>query len=366
MTEAESEDVVILGDSSSDTVYQDIQLDAESTTFHLYNENGSPIKNAYMEVNEEQIPFDESLNIEAFGPLNLDGSVTATPIIETEWGKVTLDEIKIEEDYYELTLNTVSKELMDHLSEVILLYGEEYVEAYAANDATIYTAVTESLRGTFKDNFAYNIDYGKNFTGQLEKIELNYDELTFYDKNEVSVPANFHFTASTFHSDEQPDLEERIDTVALRIIFDAEEDKWLIDEANSYGMFSNTDFEATETLEGSQGLHQAAKSASKPASNDVDAQVEEATLNYIYNLVEAINADDYELVRPYIKDDSALHGMQVDLVDRLAESGMKQEVIDATVTNIEEDGDAWIVTTDETIKKIYNSGEEETSDYNWK
>ncbi|WP_198042703.1 hypothetical protein [Oceanobacillus sp. AG] len=56
----------------------------------------------------------------------------------------------------------------------------------------------------------------------------------------------------------------------------------------------------------------------------------------------------------------------MDLVDRLAESGMKQEVIDATVTNIEEDGDAWIVTTDETIKKIYNSGEEETSDYNWK
>ncbi|MCF3942834.1 zinc ribbon domain-containing protein [Oceanobacillus alkalisoli] len=364
-TEAESEDVMILGDSYSDTVYHDIQLDAESTTFHLFNQNDSPIKNAYIEVNEEQIPFNDSLHIDAFGPLNLDGSVTVTPVIETEWGKVTLEDIKIEEDYYELTLHTVSKKLMDQLSEVILLYGEEYVQAHAANDAAIYTAVTENLSEVFQDNFAYNIEYGKNFTGQLDKIEINYEGLTFYDKNEVSIPANFHFTASTHNSDDQPDLEERIDTVTLRMVFDSDEEKWLIDEANSYGLFSSNDFKATETLDGSQELHQATKSASAPASNDLDEQIEEATLNYIYNLVEAINAEDYELVRPYIKDDSALHGMQTDLVNRLAESGMKQEVIHATVTNIEKNGDSWNVTTDETIKKIYSSGEEETSDYNW-
>ncbi|MEI3598159.1 MULTISPECIES: zinc ribbon domain-containing protein [unclassified Oceanobacillus] len=365
LTEAESDDVIILGDSYSDTVYHDVQLNAESTTFHLYNSNDSPIKNAYIEVNEQQIPFDESMNIDAFGPLNLDGSVTATPIIETEWGKVTLEDIKIEEDYYELTLNTVSKELMDNLSEVILLYGEEYVEAHAANDATIYTAVTENLRENFQDDFSYNIDYGKNFTGQLDKIEINYDELTFYEKNEVAIPANFHFTASTHDSDEQPDLEERIDTVTLLMVFDPDEEKWLIDEASSYGLFSSNDFKATATLEGSQELHKATKSASAPASKDSDEQIEETTLNYIYSLVEAINAGDYELVRPYIKDDSPLHGMQVDLVNRLVEKGMKQEVIDATVTNIEEDGDSWIVTTDETIKIIYSSGKEETSDYSW-
>lgn len=365
LTEAESEEVLILGSSNGDTVYHSVQLDAESTTFELYNANNSPIKSAYLEVNEQQVPFDESMRIDAFGPLNLDGSVTATPIIETEWGKVTLEDIKIEEDYYELILDTVNKELMDNLSEVILLYGEEYVEAHAANDAKIYTTVTEKLRKNFQEDFSYNIDFEYNFTGQLDKIEINYDELEFYEENEVAIPVNFHFTASTFYSDEQPELEEQIDTVTLIMVFDSDKEKWLIGGTGSYSSFGNSDFKATETLKGSQKLHKAGKSASKPASKDLDEPIEETTLDYIYNLVEAINAGDYELVRPYIKDDSPLHGMQVDLVNRLAEKGTKQEVIEATVTDIEENGDAWIVTTDETIKIMYSNGKEETNDYNW-
>lgn len=366
-TEAESKDEIILGDSYSDTVYYEVQLDAESTAFYLNNWNDSPIKNAYIEVDKHQIDFDESLEIGAFGPLNMDGSVKVTPIIETEWGKVTLDDIKVEEDYYEIVLNTVSKKLMDDLSEVILLYGEEYVQANAANDADIFTTITKSFRKDFKDSFSYNMDYDENFSGQLDKIEINYEELTFDSKNELSLPANFYFTASTHDSDEKPELEEEIETVTLYVVFDSDKDKWLIDEASSYGSFYDDEFEATETLEGSQELHQAAKSASTSASKDAEADedVEETTLNYIYNLVDAINADDYELVRPYIKDDSPLHGMQVDLVNRLAEKGMEQEVIRATVTNIEEDGNAWKVETNETIKKIYDSGKEETSDYSW-
>lgn len=362
-TEAESDDVIILGDSYSDTVYHDVQLDAAFAAFDLYNSNDSPIKNAYIKVDEEQIAFDENLYIDSFGPLNLDGSVTITPVIETEWGIVTLEDIKIKEAYYELTLNTINKELMDNLSEVILLYGEEYVQAHAANDTAKFTTITDDLQQTFKDNFAYYIDSKTYFTGQLDKIEINEEDLTFYNKNEVAIPANFYFTASTYYSDDQPELEERIDSVMLYMVFDSDEEKWLVNEASTYGFSNSEAFNAAKTLEGSQELHNTAKVDSTSGDKDLDDEIEETTLNYIYKLVDAINAEDYELVRPYIKDDSPLHGMQADLVDRLSGDGVKQEVVHASVTAIEEDGDTWKVTTNETIK-IYGD-KEKTNDYTW-
>ncbi|RDW21413.1 hypothetical protein CWR48_03145 [Oceanobacillus arenosus] len=57
--------------------------------------------------------------------------------------------------------------------------------------------------------------------------------------------------------------------------------------------------------------------------------------------------------------------MQEELVDRLNECGMTQKVIDASIFNIEEKDNQWIVTTNETIKLIYKSGEEETKGYSW-
>lgn len=366
-TEAESDDTLVLANAYEEHVYHDIELDAEFVTLDLYNRNGSPIKSASIEVNDQTVPFNDDLRIENFGPLNLDGSVTVTPIIETEWGEVKLESIEVEEDYYEIVLSTLNNELMDELSDIILLYGEEYVQAHAANDSELFTTNTPDLKSRFKDNFEYNASSEMFFTGQLDKIEIDYDSLVFYESNEVSLPASFYFTAATYYDTADAELEERIDDVILVMTFDPDEKKWLIDSANT--RYSYNDFNTTKTLEGSQELHQSSLTTIAPASisesTDLDAQIEETTLNYIYELVEAINTDNYELVRPYIKDDSALHAMQMDLIDRLVDNGMTQEVINATVTSIKEKDGKWDVVTDETIKKIYASGEEETNDYVW-
>ena len=85
----------------------------------------------------------------------------------------------------------------------------------------------------------------------------------------------------------------------------------------------------------------------------------------IDGLVKAINAGDYSKVASTIQSGSSLEGMQQDLVKRLNEDKITQEVVDKEVTSVEKDGDVWKVKTSETIKIIYSNGDEETKDYNW-
>ncbi|RDW15344.1 zinc ribbon domain-containing protein [Oceanobacillus chungangensis] len=370
-TEVESDESIILADSYSDWVSHNVELGAAYVTLELFNNHGIPIKNAYITLNKKKIPFDENLMIESLGPLTLDGSVKVTPNVETDWGEVESESIALEDTYYEIGANTLSKTLMDELSDAILLYGEEYAKANASYDQSLFTNITDDMRETFQSNFDYYKGEGDYFSGQLDSIEVDFNDLRFDSDQHISVPAKFYFTSASHREGEEVELGERIDHCNVEIVFDSSSNQWLINSSYSVDSWFGDTFTATKTLEGSQKLYNASKTAvstddeveasSTAAGNDI----EEVTLNYVYKLVEAINANDYEIVRPYIKDGSALNKMQEELVDRLYESGMTQEVIDASIFNIEQSDGKWIVTTIETINLIYESGEVETKDYSW-
>lgn len=58
--------------------------------------------------------------------------------------------------------------------------------------------------------------------------------------------------------------------------------------------------------------------------------------------------------------------MQQDLVERLYDSGLTQEIVSMSVEDVEEiDSETWEVTTSETIELMYASDETETEDYQW-
>lgn len=68
----------------------------------------------------------------------------------------------------------------------------------------------------------------------------------------------------------------------------------------------------------------------------------------------------------YIASGSDLDTMQQDLVERLYDSGLTQEMLSVSVEDIEEiDSETWEVTTNESIELRYASGETEEEDYQW-
>lgn len=365
-TEAEDTSEMILADAYGDSVHHDVEMDAEYVAIQLHNESGIPIERAFIEINEDELEFDDALRIENFGPLNLDGSLELTPIFETRWGTIEGDAIPIDEHYHEVTIHLAPDELTEELADTILLYGEEYVDAHAASDEELFTTVTADLKDSFGSNFESYRDLNQSFTGQLDSIEIDFNQLSYNDSDDIiSLVSKFYFT-SAFHSDDQePELEDRVDHVTMEFVYDTDSETWLVDYSSEVGMWSYDNFTATTTLDGSGEKAEATQTASAPSEDGTDEEVEDVTLSYISNLVEAINANDYDLVRPYIKEDSPLHDMQVDLVNRLNENGTTQEVVQSEVANIEANGDGWIVETNETITIIYESGDEDTNDYTW-
>ncbi|WP_249870443.1 zinc ribbon domain-containing protein [Oceanobacillus saliphilus] len=372
-TEVESDESIILADGYGDWTLHYVDMDADYVTLDLYNMNGVPITNAYIEINDQQVKFDEDFRIEELGPLDLDGSITVTPVVETEWGEVKSEPIELEGTYYDISVNTVSEALMDELSDAILLYGEEYVQANASYSANLFTTITAEMRESFANNFEYYMNSNNYFSGQLDSLEIDFNDLTFHSDYYTYVPAKFYFTSAEHGESEEADLGDRIDHVDVELVYDTDEGKWLVNSSYSVSGWYSDDFTATRTLDGSKEFYKASKVAqasegevaSAEASSEMNIVVEEVTINYVYQLVEAINSGDYEQVRPYIKDGSSLNAMQTDLVTRLYEKGMTQEVMAATVASIDEVDGNWLVTTNETIKLTYESGEEETNDYTW-
>jgi uncharacterized membrane protein YvbJ len=344
--------------------YHDIYLEADYVSLQLDNYTNIPITKAYVEVNDQQVAFDEYLNIEAFGPVSLDGKTEVKPVVETEWGTINSEAIKLEESYYAIELNSLPEELTTAISDSILLYGEDYVKAHAALDVKLFTNVTDQLADVFTSNFDYYRDYEELFTGQLDSVEIDFTSFYFNDETSAAVPAKFYFTAALYDAGDEAETEERIDHCYIDLSYDKEKNTWLINGCEE--VWYSDDFEATITLDGSKKLQEsnvAPVSKEDVASEDAISQTVE---EYVYQLVEAINSNDYEKVQPYIKAGSALEDMQKDLVKRLNENGVTQEVISVSVTDIAEDGDNWIVTTSEQIKIKYENGDEETNDYVWK
>ncbi|WP_042143495.1 zinc ribbon domain-containing protein [Paucisalibacillus sp. EB02] len=360
-TEVDSKDSISLVNGYS---VHDINLEADYVFLQLDNYTNIPITNAYIEVNDQQVPFNEDFYIEGFGPVSLDGTTEVKPVIETEWGTINYDTIKLEESYHSIEVNSVPEQITTSVSDSILLYGEDYVKAHAAYDVALFTNITDRLGDIFTSNFDYYRDYEELFSGQLDSVEIDFNNFYFNDETSATVPAKFYFTADFYDSGEKAETEERIDHCYIELNYDKENKTWLINACEE--VWYSDDFEATKTLEGSKELHQSnvtTVSKTDTVSTDLISQVTE---EYVYQLVEAINSNDYDKVRPYIKDGSALDDMQQDLVARLNDNGVTQEVISVSITNIEEDGENWIVTTNEEIKVIYESGEEETNDYVWK
>ncbi|GAB3795684.1 zinc ribbon domain-containing protein [Virgibacillus kimchii] len=362
-TEVETDQTVLLANPYSDWVTYDVDLTADYVTLELYDSYGVPIKEAYIEINDQKILFDENLTIAELGPLELDGSVSVTPTAETAWGKIEAANLDLTERYHEVRIDTLNDVLTDEISEQVLLYGEAYAEANAKYDESLFTNVTDDMRDLFKDNFQQYINWDEYFSGQFDYVEIDFDQLIFYNDTEVSVPAKFYFTSSIHRADEEGIPDERIDHCELELILDTEDNRWLIDACYPINSWYEDSFTPTRTLEGSQEFYDAMIDLSHEA--DMDGIVEELTINYVYHLVEAVNTNDYGKVEPYIKDGSDLHTMQSDLVERLSDAGMTQQVLSASVTSVEQADGKWFVSTEEEIKLIYESGEEEIVDYVW-
>lgn len=318
---------------------------------------------------------------EEVGPIDPEQSYTLEIKAAFPWGEMSTGEREVD-GYFEQTFE-INESAMDGVKQAVTTFYDDLFEAYNTNSVKPINYLDKGLI----DDYAYDIERKHNDAEDLEDYIHFRDVKQFgiatepveiyYDKEDKSYKLSVHLLEESavetqfYNTDVDPSYRNNYHTFHLSY----KDDQWLVEDANfgnwptdyEYTMFSY-DGEPAEVLHG-QAKKEAKKDDSKEtedsANQDAEEAIKKVTLEYIDGLVKAINAGDYSKVASTIQSGSSLEGMQQDLVKRLNEDKITQEVVDKEVTSVEKDGDVWKVKTSETIKIIYSNGDEETKDYNW-
>lgn|GEM_PF-2711789 len=96
---------------------------------------------------------------------------------------------------------------------------------------------------------------------------------------------------------------------------------------------------------------------------DVDAELTEFIEDYTYAIVEARNTGDFSGAAAYHDPDGEAYGQAEQYAADLFKAGTKEDVIDVTVGDIEEDGDAYIVHLEDTFSITKSDGSENESTF---
>ncbi|XBM34675.1 hypothetical protein AAG663_04240 [Bacillus licheniformis] len=95
-----------------------------------------------------------------------------------------------------------------------------------------------------------------------------------------------------------------------------------------------------------------------------DQKVAFAIEAYLYRLQDAINTNDFGLVRDSLKEGSPLYNDQKKLVAKLYNSGTEEEVVQFSVNSWKQNGREATIKTTEKIN-IIKGGKEQLKTYHW-
>ena len=350
----------------------DLSLDATYIGFDVPFEGELDSRVVY---NDETIDFN-IFDEEGFGPIALDESSSIAVEIDFPWGTMTSLEHPLDRREIPVSFE-VDKKLQKSLEEALQDHVDLYLASWQKNDITKLGHLSDSLQETYQyeiesDNESAENGYGYDkqvFSMFLDtdNVQIDFTEGDYYLSTIIKEDGATGF----YDKYDDSDREESKANYEYSYTFLYDKKSWVVyDKNTSYSdLISPAELAVSSdlvTLGSAKTSKTASAEVSSESNNDADSdEAEEVTLDYVYQMVEAINDNDYELVAPYIKSGSDFEKTQTELVDHLNDSEMTQEVIAASVTDVKEKDGKWIVNTDETIKLIYESGEEETEDYQW-
>lgn len=300
-----------------------------------------------------------------FGPI-LAEETKVSAEVDFPWGTMT-SEPDYPYDYYSLKFS-LNEDMQADITQEIAGFHKKYWEGWQKNNTSEFTGLADEFLDRIESDFSYyHRDDYYTFARQSVSAEIDIQNI------EISyVDGNYRLFVNIMEEYKEDSYDNLMDRTGYYQIEMRYDDGWkLYDLYEHY----NSNIEDPLALELSDDLYlingkeeneeEVGEQDIETTNSDSHLEIQNSVLNYIEYLVDAINAGNYELVEPYIKDGSALHGMQVDLVDRLVKNGTTQEVVAASVEEINENGSDWTVTAKETIKIIYESGKEETKSYVW-
>jgi hypothetical protein len=245
---------------------------------------------------------------------------------------------------------------------IILLKSDSYYPLGAAHGSGYLTYYHLNINNgrTYKLSDLFKKD--SNYTGVLRDIinkkiaEENQEELAFYD-NVIEIGENQGFTVN---KDYLEIYFQQYEIAPYAAGFPSFEIPYgdIIDIIDTEGEFWNS-FEKSITVSEVN-----VSEVNEPSIEAKDA-ITKLLYSYENNLVEAINNNDFELVKPTLLEGSGLYTSQEKLVTNLYSKGIKEKIEDFAVKDIVKGKHSYLVYVEEAIAIQYPEKEFEVKNFDW-
>jgi hypothetical protein len=103
--------------------------------------------------------------------------MSAQAVMEFPWGSQTSEAQPVTKSFHSFYIDKLTEDQEDALVKQLVLFAEEYVEAFATRDATVFTTITDEKLKGFKEELDYMKSNDEFFKGSLTKINLDEESI---------------------------------------------------------------------------------------------------------------------------------------------------------------------------------------------
>ncbi|ANU17889.1 hypothetical protein BBI11_12980 [Planococcus maritimus] len=288
-------------------------------------------------IGEQEIPVNDTQQTDEIGPLLLDGSTSAYAQVDFPWGTETSEPVNITTNYHSIDFVGMDEEHQQALTDQVMVFAEEYVEAYAKRDAAIFTSVSSEQLERFQQDIDWMDTMGDYFMGALTQVGVDKESIAIKrDGKAVTLNAEFSIDGVYYYQTEKPSAEEFKKEVSLEFVYDQAEEKWMVSTYNEDVWM--LDVVPTDTFEGSGTVHQSDSSAAEEETEKEEESKEEETEEATEEEVAAAETEGAvteEQLEQFIADFRAAYETALNEKDFLridaflkADSIARQELVD--------------------------------------
>ena len=288
-------------------------------------------------IGEQEIPVNDTQQTDEIGPLLLDGSTSAYAQVEFPWGTETSEPVNITSNYHSIELVGMDEKHQQALTDQLMVFAEEYVEAHAKRDAAVFTSVSTEQLDRFKQDIDWMTTMGDHFMGALTQVGVDEESIAIMgDGKTVTLNAEFSIDGVYYYQSETPSAEEFQKEVSLNFVYDQAEEKWMVNTYNEDVWM--LDVVPTATFEGSGTVHESDSSAAEEEETEKEDESEEETEEATEEEVAAAETEGAvteEQLEQFIADfraayETALNEKDFSRIDAFlkADSIARQELVD--------------------------------------
>lgn len=349
--ETSAEDSLTLDHPYRDETYIDMEIPISMVRFYVENHHEFDLSEAYITLDDEEITVLEDGETEELGPFIIDGSQVINLVVQMPWGKITSEDISIDDTYMSINADLIDSKQYKEMIETLKSFGDQYLNAFADKTTEPISTATDSFKKDLDNSFNNNY----YFTGKLIELQVDKDSMTVNNLSktpEINIYTNYIFEEDEHELTEEPDLKENDNPWIVGLSYDEKDKKWLINDLE-YTYNSGED-DSLEVIEGSNTLYgPSEETVETEKTQNVETEIEDRIKGYTVANIEAINTRDFHYLEDYITEEGPRRKEAEDYIDYLDSKDIYEDFHGVELEEVEQINDTtWKATYVEEIDII--------------